>query len=141
MNTFNPSHTSEKVFARVGAKTIIQNREGKILVLRRSEKCSRPGGWDFPGGASDWGENPRDTVIRETREETGLEIKDPTMLTIYSSVSEENEYIVQVGFAAKIQAGEVLLSWEHDLFEWITVEAALTCTWPGFHKQLLQKFS
>lgn len=129
----------EKVFARVGAKTIIQRQDGKILVLRRSIQTSRPGGWDFPGGASDKGENPEETVIRETMEETSLVISHPTLLTAHASINQNSEYIVILGYEAHIQNGNVIISWEHDAFEWISIGEALSREWPEFHRQLLEK--
>lgn len=113
-----------KVYARVGAKVIIENKLGRILVLRRSANMSRPGGWDFPGGASDFGEAMENTVIRETREETGLEIFDLKLAVSHSSISEDNDYTVLTGFIAKTQSAQVTISHEHDFVEWITPNEA-----------------
>jgi ADP-ribose pyrophosphatase len=61
----------------VSQKAIIFNREGKILVLRRSGTAlSNPGKWDFPGGDLEFGEDAIGGIIREIREETGLEVKN-----------------------------------------------------------------
>jgi len=128
-----------KVYARVGAKVIIKNEDGKILILRRSEKMSRPGGWDFPGGASDFGEAMEDTVIRETREETGLVIGDPILTITHSYINEDDDYTILVGFQAKTSAATVCLSIEHDLYEWVTPAKARELVWPEFHKKLLEK--
>jgi mutator protein MutT len=51
-------------------------RDGRVLVTRRREDAEHlPGLWEFPGGKCEDGESPRDCAIRETREETGLEVE------------------------------------------------------------------
>lgn len=51
------------------------NVDGKYLVTKRSKiETSFPEYWDLPGGMVELGELPRDGVIRETKEEVGLDI-------------------------------------------------------------------
>lgn len=50
----------------------IINNQGKILLIRRSHKTSRPGQWCFPGGGVKTNETPAQACIREVAEETGL---------------------------------------------------------------------
>jgi len=49
-------------------------REGKLLITQRPP--DKPGGlkWEFPGGKIEENEDPRDCLIREVREELGIEI-------------------------------------------------------------------
>jgi len=53
----------------------IVERRGKILVARRRDDQMLGGLWEFPGGKIEPGESPRDTVIRELHEETGLTVE------------------------------------------------------------------
>lgn len=46
----------------------------KVLLGKRSKKSKRPGEWNFFGGRIDEGERPIETALRETFEETGLEL-------------------------------------------------------------------
>ena len=49
--------------------------DNKYLVTKRSkEESTYPEYWDIPGGLVDYGELPRNAVIRETKEEVGLNI-------------------------------------------------------------------
>lgn len=49
-------------------------RDGRWLMIRRAEKIKAAGFWCFPGGGIEPGEDPRAALVREIREEVGLEI-------------------------------------------------------------------
>ena len=50
-------------------------RDGRLLVAQRAEPPELAGGWEFPGGKVEPGEADEDALIRECREELGIEIK------------------------------------------------------------------
>lgn len=62
-------HAMQPTFS-AGAVAIIEH-EGRVLALRQAHRR----GWSLPGGLIDAGEQPQDAVVREVREETGLEIE------------------------------------------------------------------
>ena len=49
--------------------------EGKILLTQRRAQDSLGGYWEFPGGKVEKGEDPRQAVVRECREECGIEVE------------------------------------------------------------------
>jgi ADP-ribose pyrophosphatase YjhB (NUDIX family) len=59
---------------RVAAYAVII-RDGQILLSRLAPHVSREGLWTLPGGGLDHGEDPRDAVVREVHEETGLSLQ------------------------------------------------------------------
>jgi phosphohistidine phosphatase SixA/ADP-ribose pyrophosphatase YjhB (NUDIX family) len=57
---------------RVAAYGIVLDEADRLLLCRLSEGEVKPGWWTLPGGGLDFGEDPRDAVLRELTEETGL---------------------------------------------------------------------
>ncbi|WP_283135533.1 (deoxy)nucleoside triphosphate pyrophosphohydrolase [Rhizohabitans arisaemae] len=55
----------------VGAAII---SEGRLLAAQRAEPSELAGGWEFPGGKVDPGESDEEALVRECREELGVEI-------------------------------------------------------------------
>lgn len=59
---------------------IIRDNQGRILLQRRSDY----GNWGLPGGGMEAGESIEETMIREVLEETGLEVQQYELYTVYS---------------------------------------------------------
>ena len=57
------------------AAGVITDARGRILLARRTEGRDLAGLWEFPGGKVEAGEAPEETVVREIREEIGVETK------------------------------------------------------------------
>ncbi|WP_298426180.1 (deoxy)nucleoside triphosphate pyrophosphohydrolase [Rhodoblastus sp.] len=51
----------------------------RVLVAQRPEGKQLAGLWEFPGGKLDPGERPEQALIRELREELGVEVKAPCL--------------------------------------------------------------
>jgi 8-oxo-dGTP diphosphatase len=47
---------------------------GRVLIAQRPPGKHLAGGWEFPGGKLEPGERPEDALIRELREELGIEV-------------------------------------------------------------------
>ena len=69
----------------VGVGAIILD-EDRILLEKRKNSPGK-GKWSVPGGLVDLGETVEEAIIREVKEETGLEVYDPRLVDVVSYVS------------------------------------------------------
>ncbi|MFP5068572.1 NUDIX hydrolase [Pseudonocardia nantongensis] len=53
---------------------IVYNPDGRLLLVRRANEPGR-GSWSIPGGRVEPGEDEQTAVVRELREETGLDVR------------------------------------------------------------------
>lgn len=78
------------VLLQDGAAAIIVNSEGQILLQSRADRDK----WGLPGGCQELGERFQDTVLREVKEETNLDVneEDLELIDIVSGASRRNDY-------------------------------------------------
>ena len=78
------------VLLQDGAAAIIVNNEGQILLQSRADRDK----WGLPGGCQELGERFQDTVLREVKEETNLDVneEDLELIDIVSGASRRNDY-------------------------------------------------
>lgn len=78
------------VLLQDGAAAIIVNNNGQILMQRRADKDV----WGLPGGCQELGERFEDTIIREVKEETNLDVSENNLniIAIVSGNSRRNSY-------------------------------------------------
>lgn len=78
------------VLLQDGAAAIILNNQGQILLQSRADRDK----WGLPGGCQELGERFQDTIIREVKEETNLDVKeeDLELIDIVSGPTRRNEY-------------------------------------------------
>jgi len=116
------------------AKVIVRDPKGQILVIRRSITAPiSPLEWDLPGGIVDSGEGPKETAIRETREETGLNLESVQLLDVTSETHSTHSVVVFYG--AKISSQQIKLSHEHDQLQWVNETQLSELNTPASYKE------
>ena len=65
---------------RPGVAAVIFDRTGRVLLQRRDDT----GRWGLPGGSMDPGETVHAALVREVREETGLDVEPLRLVGVYS---------------------------------------------------------
>ncbi|MDQ6872900.1 MAG: Flp pilus assembly complex ATPase component TadA, partial [Gemmatimonadota bacterium] len=108
-------------------------RDWRVLVLQRGSDTKRPGSWETVYGKIDARERPEKAAERELREETGLEPDALFNLTVFSFFLQATQTIqMAIAFVAFVpDESSVVLSEEHQRFEWLSMdEACERFTWP-----------
>jgi len=108
------------------ANVVVVNDDGGILLIRRSDNDN----WALPGGAMDLGESLPDAAVRETAEETGVEVEitglvgiytDPRHVILYTSDNEVRQEF-SVVFTARPVGGAPTTSAESTEVRWFPAE-------------------
>ena len=99
---------------RLGAYGICRDDSGRILLARLSVLEVDVGAWTLPGGGVDFGEHPDRAVVRELREETGLEGEIEAVAGIFSHVYSGSAWagggdlhFLGIVYAMRITGGEL----------------------------------
>jgi len=139
MSTYDPNYIHVPALFMVGVKVaIIHSVTGNILLVQRSEKCSRPLGWDFPGGEVDANEDPNDACIREVQEETNLSLYNIQPITTSIFAEEGKPTSLVIGYQANTDSENVVLSWEHESYRWVSFEEIANIDLPPLHTKILE---
>lgn len=112
----------------VTAAGIVENEKGEILLVK-----THHGGWVFPGGQVEVGENLIDAVKREIKEESGIEIEVGNLFCVSSNTATYPGYNgikvvptkVMFDFKCKAVGGSLHTSDENSETTWISKEKAL----------------
>ncbi len=90
---------------------IIKNKQGKFLLSKRHEPTSKlsHNKWQFIGGGIEFGEDPENAIVRECKEEAGIEVKVIRLLPkIFShiwNVESKKSQILILSYECKIVSG------------------------------------
>jgi 8-oxo-dGTP diphosphatase len=104
----------------VGAVII---RNGEILLEKRKGEPGR-GKWTIPGGLVELGEGAEQTVMREVREETNLEVEDPKLIDVVNNVTLDEDgrikyHFVIVDYFVKLKGGKLKAADDAAELRWV----------------------
>jgi 8-oxo-dGTP diphosphatase len=98
-------------------------RDGRVLIVRRGRPPAY-GLYTLPGGVVELGETLEEAIIREVREETGLEIAPLELVGFHQAIARDAEgrverHFVILPFAARWIEGEISLNEELAEAHWL----------------------
>ena len=73
---------------------VIRNADGKVLIAKRHSDKHQGGKWEFPGGKVEKGESRRSALVREIREEIGIDIgHSARLISVYHEYDDKAIYL------------------------------------------------
>ncbi|MEV0275484.1 (deoxy)nucleoside triphosphate pyrophosphohydrolase [Streptomyces sp. NPDC050610] len=90
--------------------------QGRLLAARRSAPPELAGRWELPGGKVEPGETPEQALVRELREELGVDVEP--LERIPGEWPLRPPYVLHV-WTAKLLAGEPRPLQDHDELRWL----------------------
>lgn len=102
-------------------RAVIEDKEGKVLLLRRDNTDSSEGEWCLPGGKIDLGQTAEEAMIREVKEETDLLCEEVDFLFYQDNppTPQLPEHFITLYFRCRIR-GRLQLNDESSDFVWIS---------------------
>ena len=109
------------------ATSLLLNSEGKLLILKRSDKVKTyKGFWGGVAGYVEDNETPYDTAIKEINEEVGLKKEDVNLLKkldpiLFTDFYEQVRYDWEIFvFLFKVRdKRKIIIDWEHSEYRWV----------------------
>jgi mutator protein MutT len=92
----------------IGAFAIIFNEQNRVLLSHRCDIDL----WNLPGGGIEIGELPTEAVVREVKEETGLNVEAERLVGVYGKTQKPDELVF--AFKCRIISGEIAQTDEAD---------------------------
>ncbi len=100
-------------------------RDARVLACRRTAPASAAGRWELAGGKVEEGETPEAALVREVREELGVEVEVARWLDAQATIGDG--LVLRVALVGLI-AGEPRPV-EHDAVRWLAADELETVDW------------
>jgi 8-oxo-dGTP diphosphatase len=93
--------------------------DNRVLIAQRPEGKAMAGLWEFPGGKVEVGERPEETLIRELKDELGIDVKEACLapLTFASHVYDSFHLLMPL-YICRRWDGQVTAR-EHKALAWV----------------------
>jgi len=118
----------------VSVAGLVTNDSGDILLIKSPRR-----GWEYPGGMVEPGETLQAALLREIKEETGIDVEITGFIGLCKNIEKD---IVNIDFSCKAIGGQRTTSDESLEVLWVNREDALSMiTFPLTRKRLANMLS
>ncbi|AWW30226.1 ADP-ribose pyrophosphatase [Echinicola strongylocentroti] len=132
MNSIYPEPT-------VGA--IIFNPKGEVLLCKSAKWNDQ---YVIPGGHIEKGERMEDALVREVKEETGLDVFDLQLASVQESVNSEHfsekRHFIFIDYTCRTAQYDVVLNDEADEYAWVKPSDILDYDLGGFCRSFFEEW-
>ena len=93
--------------------------DGRVLLAQRPEGKSLAGLWEFPGGKVEPGERPEQALIRELKEELGIDVNEACLAPfVFTSHAYESFHLLMPLYLCRRWSG-IVTAREHSALAWV----------------------
>ncbi len=97
--------------------------DGKFLLTRQSDVGKQSGLWGFPGGNLEEDETSHEAaLIREVREEVGLQVVDSVLLGEHVEIIADSMELLFLYYLVDVNTSNVELGREIKEYQWLTLD-------------------
>jgi nucleoside triphosphatase len=132
---------ADQIFPAPTVGVFIFNSNGELLLLQ-SHKW--PGRSVVPGGHVELGETLEQTVLREAKEETGLDVYDLEFICfqecIYDPAFWKPRHFIFFDYAAKTDSLDVQLNDEAESYRWVKLDETLDLPPDSYTRYAIEKY-
>ncbi len=134
--TVNEVESRNKPVIRVTCAII--ERDGRVLAAQRSESMNMPLKWEFPGGKLEDGEDSADCLIREIREELGVDVR--ILDALFPILHDYGTWTIELlPFICEITGGCIVLH-EHRDVTWKEPQELFDLDWPDADIPVIREY-
>ena len=127
------SHSSAKR-PLVAVDGVVVRRGGSVVLVKR-KKPPYEGYWALPGGLVEYGETVEEAVVREVKEETGLDVEIKGLVGVYSRPDRDPRgHVISIAFLVVEVGGELRGSRETEVNEFYAIPRELAFD----HREILR---
>lgn len=93
--------------------------DGRVLIAKRPEGKALAGLWEFPGGKVEPGERPEQAIIRELKEELGIDVTEACLAPfVFASHAYDSFHLLMPLYLCRRWSG-VVTAREHPDLAWV----------------------
>ena len=101
------------------AACALVDADGRVLLAQRPDGKSMAGLWEFPGGKIEHGERPEETLIRELKEELGIQVSEDCLAPLtFASYSYPDFHLLMPLYVCRRWDGMIVPS-EGQRISWV----------------------
>ena len=131
----------EQQFPEPTTGALIFNQEGKLFLMKSHKWHDK---YVIPGGHIELGESIEDSLKREVKEETNLDIHDIEFICfqqfIFDNAFWKKKHFIFFDFSCKTNSNEVKLNDEAQEYVWVSPEEALKLPLDPYTRRTIEEY-
>ena len=133
--------STPKQFPLTTVGALVVNPQGQVLIVKTTKWR---GTWGIPGGKVEWGETLEEALLREFREEVGLELQQVRFALLQEAVQDpqfiRDAHFILVNYYAFSASETIIPNEEIVEWAWVTPEQAISYPLNSYTRLLIQDY-